>query len=106
MLDIQDNHDGYHTFRELYEHRIALYMVVVNDHRESFRKTRVHADGNPSYPGWFLVYGTLPCGQISYHIQEKYWKHFKCEEMPQAVYFDGHTSKDVVDRLIDYAVNY
>jgi hypothetical protein len=105
MLDIQDNHDGYHTFRELYEHRIALYMALVNSHKESFRKTLLHADGS-KYWGWFLVYGGLPSGQISYHIPEKYWNSFKCEEIDKCGGFDGHTSKDVVDRLIDYAVNY
>jgi hypothetical protein len=103
MLNIQDNHDGYHTFRELYEHRIALFLALVNSNPNMFKKTFVHADGNKAYDKWFLVYGTLGwVGQISYHIPVSFWDSFKCESIEKAESYDGHTSHDVSARIVSY----
>ena len=105
MLDLQDNHDGSHSFRELYEHRTALCMALVNSNKELFYKTKKNAE-NFSCVGWFLVMGELPSGQIIYPVHEKYWNSFKCKEIDKIPNFDGHSPHDIVKRIIDYAENY
>lgn len=94
MLDLSKNHDGYHTFEELYECRHVLYMSLVNNNKSLFTK-------NKDYKDWFCVVGDLGTGQISFHIPEKYWKMFLCEEKTHV--FDGHNTKQVIERLLNYA---
>lgn len=98
MMDIQDNHDGYHTFRELYECRHALFAYVVNMDRRRFKKCKVNSDGS-FLEGWFLVSGRMPSGQISFHIPARLWGLFKCEESLEPLEWDGHTTYDVINRL-------
>lgn len=98
IMDIQDNHDGYHTFRELYECRHALFMTLVNMRTEIFRKCKNNSDGNV-YEGWFLVSGWLTSGQISFHVPDRLWDLFKCKESLEPLMWDGHTTYDVINRL-------
>lgn len=48
---------------------------------------------------WFIVTATLPTGQISNHYENKEWDLFRCKEVEKAPEWDGHTSKDVLNRL-------
>ena len=93
--------DGYHTFEELYDHRSMLMIALMVAMKGRFHpyKTRHHNDGS-SYPGMFMVGMKLPEGQISYHLEDRYWKY--CEDIPErenGPLFDGHTSADVINRL-------
>ena len=88
--------DGYHTFNELYEHRHALFGMVVK--RMKGWKSRSHADGT-SYPGWFIAGITTKEGQVSYHLPVRLWDEFPGTERERAPEWDGHTSDDVVERL-------
>ena len=52
--------DGYHTFDELYDHRITLYIALCKsmcgdfgDWRNVWRSQK-HSDGT-NYDGWFLL---------------------------------------------------
>jgi hypothetical protein len=84
-------------------------MLVVNRDKHAFVKSRKHGDGAPSYPNWFIVQGVLAFGggqQISYHVPNHMWENFKCKEVDIPPAYDGHTSDDVVKRLIDFATNY
>ena len=79
--------DGYHTFEELYEHRIALFCALCAHYQSSNRmatgnnkgqlayKSRKHFDGT-KMPGWFIVQLYTTAGQLSYHFPEKYWDQF------------------------------
>lgn len=63
-----DLSDGYHTFDELYEHRILLYLAWI---------TSDGCPGNPylvkeHYSGWDLLGCFIGGRQISYHIPVKY----------------------------------
>ena len=95
---IENMSDGYHTFNELYEHRFALFanLVAITD----AWKSKKHFDGT-MYDGWFIAGINKEKGkQISYHIPVRLWNSFKCEVLDVAPEWDGHTSEDVLKRLI------
>lgn len=96
--DIGETSDGYHTFNELYEHRHALFGLVVKLY--GGWKARRHFD-NTEYVGWFIAGLIQPHGkQITYHIPMKYWEDFPGEAMEKApTAWDGHGPSDVVERL-------
>jgi len=97
--------DWYHTFWELYEHRCVLYITVVNLSQyvawAKFYKSRLHFDCT-SRDWWFIVQWYIHWKQISYHLPEKYWYKVLCKEVEKADERDGHTSQDVLDRLLSH----
>jgi hypothetical protein len=98
--------DGYHSFDELYDHRCLLFLAVQDlwcdtpgcDDNRCAWKSRWHHD-DTGFEGWFIAGLTLPQGQISYHIPEKFWDHCRARELERAPEWDGHTSQDVLERL-------
>lgn len=96
-LDIQDNHDGYHTFRELYNCRHVLYLALANTRPDIFFKS----EKDNHFKGWFLVWSDLDGKQISFHLPNVYYELFKLD-IKDCVY-DGHTTQDVIDRLINWS---
>jgi len=103
--DVGEISDGYHTFNELYEFRKLYNAALFNEwaRRGVFNthKSWKHFDGKPCFGGgWFIVCASLPGGQISNHYKEQDWDLFKIPETGTALYpFDGHTTKDVIERL-------
>lgn len=98
--------DGFHTFNELYEHRIQIYIALckqVSTHRMVWRSLK-HSDGS-SIPGWFLLGINIdPGSQITYHLPENLWHVVEQQislinTLEKAPTFDGHTSDDVLERL-------
>lgn len=108
--------DGYHTFWELYKHRIHLFIalcsaIILSDYmfhkldewediHPTCIKSKLHEDGS-SFPWWFIMQLETEHGQISYHLPMEYWD--KCsfaEEQETANKWDGHTSDDVLERLL------
>lgn len=90
-----DISDGYHTFDELYEHRVLLYLnlcVLMKD-KASYKVE------DESYGGWFVLYLETERGQISYHLPSEYLSFCKDNFNDWHPEFDGHTSKIVADRL-------
>jgi hypothetical protein len=110
--------DGYHTFDELYEFRKVYNAALFNEWAKQVgkwingtteyipiydvHKSWKHNDGELCFGGgWFIVVAMLPTGQISSHHEAKDWDLFKIPEVEKAKYpFDGHTSNDVIKRLI------
>lgn len=95
--------DGYHTFDELYEHRIRLFIALCSSLRyQEVWVSKKHHDGT-SMEGWFIMgIGAAKGKQISYHLPEKYLKECTArfalhEHAPYK--WDGHTSEDVLKRL-------
>ena len=104
--------DGYHTFNELYEHRITLYIALCKqlegkryynaegNRQEGVWKSKVHSDGTV-WEGWFLLgIFSEPGKQITYHLPLDRWK--ECEfvtTLDIAPDFDGHTPQDVLQRI-------
>lgn len=99
--------DGYHTFNELYEFRkqynAALFNEWAKNNKYDVHKSKKHNDGEDCFGGgWFIVVAILPDGQISNHYKMKDWDFFNIPETPTAKHpFDGHTGKDVLERLMN-----
>lgn len=102
--------DGYHTFGELYEHRIALFIalchVIADDsyqpaNKRSPWKSRLHSDGT-QMDGWFIAgIGVFQGEQITYHLPDRYWDMLQVREFEKAPQWDGHRPADVVERLLE-----
>ena len=107
--------DGYHTFKELYEHRYALYIALCKElHCERERATReggkvryakvwrskLHSDGTMFDDSFIMGIGKDKGDQISYHFPLKMWEQTNfAETLDIAPEFDGHTPDDVLKRL-------
>ena len=97
---IGDLSDGYHTFNGLYYQRMVLFNALVNAYNGRAWKSWKHEDGEPCFGGgWFIVGIDTSKGSYTYHYEDKYWNWFKCEELPVAKHWDGHTEEDVTRLL-------
>lgn len=112
--------DGYHTFKELYDIRLAYNVALFNEWgkentgvinyelqgftnppKYNVHKSWKHFDGELCFGGgWFIVVAVLPTGQISNHYEAKDWDLFKIPEVERALFeFDGHSTQDCINRL-------
>ncbi len=112
--------DGYHTFGELYDHRITLWialckLAVAFDNRllaegmtrqnvKVWRSKEHHYEDQKMYKGWFVLgmddNGTNIGGQITYHLPLSRWSETDfAETLEHAPKWDGHTPQDVLERL-------
>lgn len=97
--------DGYHTFDELYEHRHALFLALVRQNKAMAWRARMDSEGK-GMEGWFLVGLRLPGGDISYHLPDRLWENLEgIQTTEKAPKWDGHTSADVVKRLLQWKPN-
>jgi hypothetical protein len=106
-----DASDGYHTFTELYDHRITLFIALCSvyklmDMSPTFVnppqpwRSKKHSDGS-EFDGWFILgLDKKPGEQKTYHLPISRWEETDfAETLDQAPEWDGHTSADVLDRL-------
>lgn len=105
----ENTSDGYHTLKELYEIRKAYNVALFNEWgkfdipRYNVHKSWKHHDGELCFGGgWFIVVAIMPTGQISNHYKAEDWDLFKIPKVEKALFpFDGHTTEDVICRLIN-----
>ncbi len=106
--------DGYHTFDELYEHRIRLFVTLCNALNSMNRisrsmnmninfpvwRSKLHQDGT-MFDNWFIMGIFKNKGeQITYHLPIAMWEATNfAETLEKAPEWDGHTPADVVERL-------
>lgn len=94
-----DISDGFHTFDELYEHRIALFVALMKSHRDIAWCSQAHADGS-MFKGWFIAGMNLPTGTITYHLPIEWFSELDdIAILERAPEWDGHTPAEVVKRL-------
>ena len=94
--------DGYHTFNELYEHRIVLFIALAKHNPSLAWRSRMHHDGK-GLEGWFIAGLNLPSGIVSYHLPDRTWPALAgIQTLEHAPEWDGHTSTDVLKRLISW----
>lgn len=109
ILDTNLISDGYHTFGELYEHRIQLWIALCKaehlvkyyeNYANPVWRSLSHSDGS-SLDGWFILgINNSRTGQITYHLPISKWDECSfAETLDKAPEFDGHTSADVLERL-------
>lgn len=115
--------DGYHTFDELYAHRITLFIalcrayigatgqpieirngnIVAGKDSKVWRSKR-HSDGELCFGTgleFVMGIGRKKGQQITYHLPIEFWSVTEfAETLDKAPEWDGHTSDDVLYRLI------
>lgn len=93
--------DGYHTFGELYDHRITLFIGLAR--LKSFSSSIVPVWRCKTDKDWFILgIDTLPGKQITYHLPMIRWNETQFAmtfELKDKPVWDGHTSADILDRL-------
>ena len=97
-----DISDGYHTFSELYDMRIALFIALVRQNKSEAWKAKRNADGT-KWEGWFVL-GIFPTPgkQITFHLPNHYWDDVEgISEYDINPYFDGHNSTEIEKRLLN-----
>lgn len=100
--------DGFHTFGELYDHRTALFMAFLKSRSSESWMSKRHCDDS-FWKGWFVAGTTLPSGDITYHLDIKYWDILKRANvlvLDKAPTWDRHTSADVLHRIFEYVKNH
>lgn len=103
-----DISDGYHTFGELYEHRITLWIALCRliAHSPAYQasfpvwRSQLHSDGS-KFEGWFMLGLNQERGeQITYHLPMDKWElTWFADTLEKAPCFDGHSAADVLDRI-------
>ena len=112
-IKTDDISDWYHTFWELYKHRIHLFIALcskamddMNNYTKVYStihqvsKSKIHYDWS-EWEWWFIIQMETREWQISYHLPNEYWD--KCdfiETIGRANEWDWHTSDDVLERLL------
>lgn len=100
LQDMGEVSDGYHTFNELYAHRVRLFSTLMNAFPKQAWWSFQHHDGE-QWEGWVLAGIDTPEGPVTYHLPES-----EIENLPQGTEiefgkeWDGHTADDVLSRLL------
>lgn len=105
----RDVSDGYHTFDDLYRHRMALTLLLMATcGLPSWISKQHHPEDDPMFDDFFVVGIDLPTGTVTYHYKLRYWDLFAplaaspktmTVVLDHAPKFDGHTPTDVINRL-------
>lgn len=103
--------DGYHTFDELYDHRITLFIALCKQihHDPQYQRghevwrSKHHSDGELCFgTGTQFVMGIFKekGKQITYHVPIERWDETDfAPTLDLAPEWDGHSSDDVLTRL-------
>ena len=108
VLKTKDLSDTYHTFDDLYRHRmvltLALCRLIKNAKPEGYSAYRSwkHSNGT-MFNNMFIVVIESPYGQVSYHYGAQFWHQFNgIKILNKAKEYDGHTPEDVIVRLMSF----
>lgn len=113
VKNAEDASDGYHTFDELYDHRITLYIALCKAFYEDPQyqvgpksevwRSKFHSDGELCFgtgTQFVLGIGKEKGKQITYHIPIDRWDETDfAQTLEKAPEWDGHISDDVLNRL-------
>lgn len=104
--------DSYHTMDELYKHRYALFIALCKIYDNYVTplnakikcwKAKLHSDGTMFEDSFLLgmtVTNYRDNFQITYHLPLEYWNKINVIAYEKAPPYDGHTSQDVIERLL------
>lgn len=101
--------DWYHTFKELYNHRMTIFQALCNTlekydtelwNPSSCWKSKLHSDGT-MYDNMFIAWiGQESWKTLTYHIHIGFWDTYRVPEIEKAPERDGHDSEDVLWKLM------
>lgn len=91
--------DGYHSFEDLYFHRMILFSLLLNSNKEISWKAKKHHDGTMFDEASFICGIETPEGQYTYHYKLEFWDYFKVKELEFAPEYDGHKPEDITRLL-------
>ena len=97
-MDKGEISDGYHTFNELYHHRMILFAAICKQNRAKAWKSKLHDDGT-MYNDYFIFGVETPEGQYTYHYHMDHWDLFDVKELDKAPEWDGHKPEDLTRLL-------
>ena len=98
-LSLKEISDGWHTFEELYYHRMILFLSIQKANKNISWKSKKHHDGT-MFEDSFICGIETPEGQYTYHYNLKYWDLFhEIKELNYAPEYDGHKPKDITRLL-------
>lgn len=86
--------DKWHTFEDLYFHRMVLFYAIMKKYPDKSWKARQHYDGS-MFDKSFIVGIETPIGQYTYHYDIQYWDFFDIKEFERAPKYDGHKPEDI-----------
>lgn len=105
--NIGQTSDGYHTFNELYEHRNTLYIALcklLKDCGDNIWRSVLHSDGTHYNDYFILGINSAKGKQVTYHLPDSLWDSTDFAiTLYKAPVFDGHTSEQVLTRLMNIA---
>lgn len=91
---VQDFSDGYHTFDELYYHRMMLFAIICNTYKENSWKSKLHHDGT-MFDDMFIAGVETDEGQYTYHYNLEHWNEFDVKVLECGPEYDGHMPSDI-----------
>lgn len=104
----KDVSDGAHTFGELYDHRTALFLLLVACNLGDSWWSIKDSSGKNCSP--YILCGLMLSKtktEVTYHIDSSYigiLETIGVKELVQAPNWDGHCSVDTHDRIISEAI--
>ncbi len=97
--EIGEVSDGYHTFKELYAHRVRLFSTLMCAFPDEAWWSHLHHDGS-KWDGWILAGIDTPAGPVTYHLPVSEVPMLpEGTELERGKEWDGHTAADVLERL-------
>lgn len=91
--------DGYHTFNELYAHRVRLFSTLMRAYPDKSWWSDTHHDGSV-WDGWIIAGIDTPAGTATYHLPVTEVEQLAgIARLERGKEWDGHTADDVLERL-------
>ncbi|MCX8958320.1 hypothetical protein EHW64_19565 [Erwinia psidii] len=101
--DMGEISDGYHTFNELYAHRVRLFSTLMRLLPGVSWWSYAHSDG-AVWEGWILAGIDTPEGAVTYHLPESEIPRLPVgTELEFGKEWDGHDAAEVLERLLSLA---
>lgn len=93
-------HDGYHSFNELYEHRIKLFLALCR-YAKDYHYIRISKHNSDWWKRewWFVMW--IDEWYITYHLPNKYREY--CSKVYKELdkwLWDWHNSNVVLERIM------
>ena len=97
-LDTKNLSDRYYKVRELYEHRLILFKIILHTYPDLAWKSKRHYE-DEMFNGDFIAGITTPIGNASYHFKLDRYDEFNIRELERAPKYDNYTPEEALARI-------